>query len=156
MQSGRPWFTRQLPMGAGHCQWGGLTDWNICNIHGDAHLASRYRAMLRFWDFYTFWHLASYTGSFPILGNLPGGGLPSFSTFWQVAKIRWHAAKSTPPDPPWSLIVPHIAPVTKIGPEKAYFSGFFTLTFDLWPLTLICQKESSHTQVPPSCQKSGP
>ncbi len=27
-------------MGAGHCQWGGLTDQNICNIHGGAHLAS--------------------------------------------------------------------------------------------------------------------
>ncbi len=35
--------TRQLPIGAGHCQWGGLTDRNICNIHGDAHLASRSR-----------------------------------------------------------------------------------------------------------------
>ncbi len=34
--------TRQLPMGAGHCQWGGLTDRNICNIYGGAHLASRY------------------------------------------------------------------------------------------------------------------
>ena len=27
-------------MGAGYCQWGGLTDQNICNIYGDAHLAS--------------------------------------------------------------------------------------------------------------------
>ncbi len=27
-------------MGAGYCQWGGLTDRNICNIYGDAHLAS--------------------------------------------------------------------------------------------------------------------
>ncbi len=24
--------TRQLPMGAGHCQWGGFTDQNVCNI----------------------------------------------------------------------------------------------------------------------------
>ena len=32
-------LTRQLPMGAGHCQWGGLTGRNVCNIHGDAHLA---------------------------------------------------------------------------------------------------------------------
>ncbi len=32
--------TCQLPIGAGHCQWGGLTDRNICNIHGDEHLAS--------------------------------------------------------------------------------------------------------------------
>ena len=23
-------------MGAGDCQWGGLTDQNVCNIHGDA------------------------------------------------------------------------------------------------------------------------
>ncbi len=35
--------TRQLPMEAGYCQWGGLTDRNICNIYGDAHLASRYQ-----------------------------------------------------------------------------------------------------------------
>ncbi len=27
-------------MGAGHCQRGGLTDQNICNIHAGAHLAS--------------------------------------------------------------------------------------------------------------------
>ncbi len=31
-------------MGAGHCQWGGLTYRNIYNIYGGAHLASRYRA----------------------------------------------------------------------------------------------------------------
>ncbi len=29
-------------MGAGFCQWGGLTDQNICNIYGGA--------MLRLWD----------------------------------------------------------------------------------------------------------
>ena len=29
-------------MGAGYCQWGGLTDRNIYNIYGDAHLTSRY------------------------------------------------------------------------------------------------------------------
>ena len=28
-------MTRQLPMGAGHCQWGGYTDGNVCNIHGE-------------------------------------------------------------------------------------------------------------------------
>ncbi len=22
-------------MGAGHCQWGGFTDRNVCNIHGE-------------------------------------------------------------------------------------------------------------------------
>ncbi len=32
-------------MGAGHCQWGGLTDQNICNIHGGAHLASRVNSL---------------------------------------------------------------------------------------------------------------
>ncbi len=26
-------YTRQLPIGAGHCPWGGHTDWNECNIH---------------------------------------------------------------------------------------------------------------------------
>ena len=29
-------LTRQLPIGAGHCQWGGFTDRNVCNIHGEA------------------------------------------------------------------------------------------------------------------------
>ncbi len=27
--------TRQLPMGAGHCPWGGYTDQIVCNIHGE-------------------------------------------------------------------------------------------------------------------------
>ncbi len=39
--------TRQLPIGAGHCQWGGLTDRNICNIPGDEHLASCYHGASR-------------------------------------------------------------------------------------------------------------
>ena len=34
-------------MGAGYCQWGGFTDRNVCNIHGEEHLTSRYRAILR-------------------------------------------------------------------------------------------------------------
>ncbi len=25
-------------MGAGYCQWGGITNRNICNIYGDAHI----------------------------------------------------------------------------------------------------------------------
>ncbi len=61
VKTGQEYTTRQLPMGAGHCQLGGLTDRNVCkgwsifaygtqkwttpNIHGDAHLASRYRVM---------------------------------------------------------------------------------------------------------------
>ncbi len=85
------------------------------------------------WDFFQIWHLASHTGNLPTPGNLSRGGLLSFSNFWQVAKISWHAANSSPSDPSRSWIVPHMAPVTKIGPEKAYFRGFFTLTFDLWP-----------------------
>ena len=28
--------TRQLPMGAGHCQWGGYTDGNVCNTKNEA------------------------------------------------------------------------------------------------------------------------
>ncbi len=50
--------TRQLPMGAGHCPWGGYTDRIVCNIHGEVHLASRYRAMLR-------------PGTFSKFGTLP-------------------------------------------------------------------------------------
>ena len=72
-------LTRQLPMGVGNCQWSGLTDQNICNIHGVAHLASRYRAMLRLWDFYTFWILASYTGN-----------LPHWETYQEEASGSYH------------------------------------------------------------------
>ncbi len=80
---------------------------------------------------YTFWHFASYTGNLPILENLSGGGLPSFFDFWQVAKISWHAAKGTPSDPPWPSMYPDLSPMTGLGPEKAYFQRFLTLTFDL-------------------------
>ena len=93
--------TRQLPLGAGHCQWDGLTNRNICNIYGDEHLASRFRAMLRSGTFfYQIWHLASHNGNLPTPGDLSRGGLLSFPNFWQDAKISWHAANSTPPDPP--------------------------------------------------------
>ncbi len=33
--------TRQLPIGAGYCQWGGFTDRNVCNIDGEEHQAHR-------------------------------------------------------------------------------------------------------------------
>ena len=118
-------------MGASYCQWGGLTSRNIYNIYGSAHLASRDSAMLHLWNFYQFWLPASNTGNLPILGNPSTVGLLSFSNFWQVAKISWHAANSIPPDPPWFWIVPHIAHVINIGQEKAYFHGYLTLTFDL-------------------------
>ncbi len=32
--------TRQLPMGAGHCQWGGVTDLNVCNMSHNADIIS--------------------------------------------------------------------------------------------------------------------
>ncbi len=37
------WDTRQLPMGAGHCPWGGHTDWNVSNIHGEVHAKNQVR-----------------------------------------------------------------------------------------------------------------
>ena len=105
---------QSLPMG-----W---TYWlNVCNIHGGGHLALRYRAMLQPGAFFKF-------GTLPALQNLSTGGSLSFYNFWQVAKISWHTANSTPTDPPWFWIVPHIAPVTKNGPEKHIF-------MDIWPLT---------------------
>ncbi len=121
-------------MGAGHCQWGGLTDQNLCNIYGDAHLASRYRVILRPRNFSTFdTGLASHPGNLPILEHLSRRGFLPFSNFWQIAKISWHAANSTPSDPPWSWIVPHIALMTRIGLENACFHGHLALTFDPWP-----------------------
>ena len=94
-----------------------------------------HRAIARYigLELFHIWQLASHTGNLPTPGSLSRGGLLWFSNVWQVAKFSWHAAKSTPPDPPRSWIVPHLATVTKIGPEKAYFCGFLTLTFDLWP-----------------------
>ena len=41
------YWTRQLPMGAGHCPWGGYTDRIVCNIHGEGRLESTCCAMLR-------------------------------------------------------------------------------------------------------------
>ncbi len=34
------WLTCQLPMGVGHCPWGGYTDQNVCDMHVDVNLAS--------------------------------------------------------------------------------------------------------------------
>ncbi len=112
-------------------------------------LALRYRAMLRRWDFYIFWHLASYTGNLPILGNLSGVGLPSFSNVWQVAKISWHAAKGTPPDPPWSWIVPNIASATKSAQKRHIFMDFRPrpLTFDR-DFPKISKRPSGHILIP--------
>ncbi len=141
-------------MGAGHCQWGGLTDRNICNIHGGEHLASCYRTMLRLWDFFQIWHLASHNGNLPILGDHSRGGLLSFSNFWQTAKNSWHAANSTPPDPPWSWIVPQIAPMTEIGPKKAYLHGYLTLTFDLWPQ--FVKKSQVRIEIYPHTENQAP
>ncbi len=45
-------------MGAGHCPWGGYTDRIVCNMHGEEHLASRYRALLQ-------------PGNFSKFGTLP-------------------------------------------------------------------------------------
>ena len=49
---------------------------------------------------------------------------------WQDAKNSWYAAKGTLPDPPWSQRTLYLTSVTKIGPEKAYFPTYLTLTFD--------------------------
>ncbi len=86
--------TRQLPMGAGHCQWDGFTDRNLCNIHGEEHLASRCRAMLRngpatlatcqYWETFleeapcrstTFGNLPKLVGMLPIVPYLTLHGL---------------------------------------------------------------------------------
>ncbi len=127
--SGNNMITRQLPMGAGHCPWGGYTDRIVCNIHGEEHLASRYRAMLRpgafgkfgnlpatletcqYWEtfldratccfatFGKFGIFASHSGNLPVLGNFSRWSPLSFYNIWQAAKISWHAANSTSPDP---------------------------------------------------------
>ncbi len=62
--------------------------------------------------------------------NLSRGSPLSSYNIWQDAKNSWHAAKSTPHDPPWSWSDPYLTSVPKIGQEKAVFCVFLTLTFD--------------------------
>ncbi len=38
-------YTRQLSIGAGHCPWGGYTDQNVCNIHGEVQRFYLFRAV---------------------------------------------------------------------------------------------------------------
>ncbi len=148
-------YNSPAAIGASYCPWGGQTDWNACSIHGEVHLASHYRAMLRLWNFYHFWHLASYTGNLATLENLSRGGLPSFYNFWQVAKISWHGAKGTPPDPPWSWTIPCThSPCDQNRPRKCIFLWISDL--DLWPLTPIFQKLAGGHHDTSTYQKSCP
>ena len=95
--------TRQLPMGAAHCQWGRLTDQNVCNIHGDAHLASRYRAMLR-------------PGTFSKFGTLPAtlATCQHLETCLEEASCRSLTFGKLPKLVGMLPIVPHL---TLPGPE---------------------------------------
>ncbi len=115
-------------MGAGYCPWGGHTDWNGCNIHGEVHLRS---------------------GTFSKFGTLPAtmatcqywetfleeAPCPP-TTFGKMPKIVGmlpKLPKSTPYDPPWSWSDPYLTSGPKIDPENAVFCGFWTLTSDRWP-----------------------
>ena len=78
-------------------------------------------------------HLASHNGSLPTVGNLSKWCARLIYNIWQTAKNSWHTANSTPFDPPCSWSDTYLTSITKNGPEKAHFRGFFTLTLDLWP-----------------------
>ncbi len=125
------------PLGSATAHGCGHTDWNVCNIHAEVHLASRCTRDASVWDF-KIWHLASHNGNLPILRNLPRGSPLSSYNIWQDDKNSWHAAQSTPHDPLWSWLDPYLTSVPKIGPEEAVC--FWVFDLDLIPLTLICQK----------------
>ena len=112
-------------MGAGRCLWGGYTDQIVCNIHGEEHGED--------WDLFQIWHLANHSGNLPILADHSRWSPLSFCNIWQAAKISWHAAKSTSPDPLWSWIDQNLAPVTKRRCRNLFFVLFlpWPLTFDL-------------------------
>ena len=48
-------------------------------------------------------------------------------------------------DAHWSQLTPWLTSMTKIGPEKAHFRGYLTLTFDLWPWVTKNQSFTTET-----------
>ena len=120
-------------MGAGHCPWGGHTDRIVCNIDGQVHLASRYRAMLRPWTFSKF-------------GTLPA--TLATCQYWEIfLKEAPHCPTTFGKMPNIVGTLPKVPHLTLPGPDQSHtellypklaqkisFSSFLTL--DLWPLTL--------------------
>ncbi len=85
------------------------------------------------WVFLQIWHLASQSGNLPVLGDISRWRPLSFYNLWQAARISWHTAKGTSPDPLRSWMDQNLAAVTKSCWKKLFFCTFLTLTFDLWP-----------------------
>ena len=124
-------------MGAGHCPWSGCTDWNVCNIHGEVRLASRYRVMLRPRTFSTF-------------GTLPATLAPC-----QYSRIVLEEAHCRPtpfgkmpnivgtlPKIPHLTLIGHSWPHTKLlCPKLAQKRHIFVDNWP-WPLTLVYKKIS--------------
>ena len=75
-------------------------------------------------------HLASQSGNLPALGDLSRSSPLLFYNIWQAAKISWHAANSTSPDPLWSWMDQYLAAVT-----KSCWKTLFFVLFWPWPLT---------------------
>ncbi len=117
-------FTRQLPIGAGHCPWGGHTDWNGCNIHGEVHLASPCCAILRSWTFSKVGTLPATLATCQYWETFLEDAPCPLTTFGKMPKI----VGTLPKVPHMTLPGPD---QTKIGPEKA-----FSVDFWPWPLTL--------------------
>ncbi len=119
-------LTRQLPMGAGHCQWGVLTNRNKCNIYGGAHLASRYHAML-------------WPGTFVIFGTLPAtlATCQHLETCLEEASCRSLTLGKLPKLVGMLPIVPHLTPPVLNNPTHGTYDqnrprkGIFSWIFDL-------------------------
>ncbi len=122
--------TGQMSMGAGHCPLGGFTDWNVCNVHGEVHLASRYRAMLRprsFSRFDTLPATLAHCQYFRIILE----GAPCRPTIFKVPNI----VGTLPKVPHLTLIVHNWPHTYLLWPKLAQKMHIFVDIWP-WPLTL--------------------
>ncbi len=98
--------TRQLPMGAGHCQWGAYTDRIVCNIHEGVHLASCYRTMLRL-------------GTFSQFGTLPA--TLAYCQYWETFLEDAPCCPTTFGKMPTLVgTLPKVRPPTLPGPDRPH------------------------------------
>ena len=140
-------FTRQLPMGAGYCPWGGHTDRIVCNIHEEVCPASRYCEMLWPRDFSKFGtlpaSLAPCQYSQVILEETPC----RITTFGKMPKIVGMLPKVSH-RPLTGHNWPHTLPLSPKLAQKRHIS----VDNWPWPLTLCHKKSFLHHRDLPWCQ----
>ncbi len=87
--------------GAGHCPWGGCTDQNLCNIHGEVRLASCCHTMLRPRTFSTFGTLPAKLAPCQYCQMFLEGAPCYFRTFGRMPKSLARCQKY----PTWPCLV---------------------------------------------------